>query len=65
VITDANEEDISHSVLYTAITRAREKLQIYWTPETQQAILNSLERSTNSKDVALLKARRGVTPATR
>lgn len=62
VITDANEENISHSIFYTAITRAREYLQIYWTPETQQAILAKLERNTNRKDVALLSARRGLTP---
>lgn len=62
VITDANEDDISHSIFYTAVTRAREHLQIFWTPETQQAILSSLERTSNSKDVALLRARRGVTP---
>jgi len=62
VITDANEDDISHSIFYTAITRAREHLQIYWTPETQQSILAKLERSFNPKDVALLSARRGLTP---
>ena len=62
VITDANEDDISHSIFYTAITRAREHLQIYWTPETQQSILAKLERSTNLKDVTLLSARRGLTP---
>lgn len=62
VITDANEEDITHSIFYTAVTRARERLRIFWTPETQQAVLNSLSRSTNSKDVALLAKRRGVTP---
>ena len=33
VITDANEDDITHSIFYTAITRAREKLKIFWTPE--------------------------------
>ena len=62
VITDANEDNISHSIFYTAITRAREYLQIYWTPETQQRILAKLERNTNRKDVALLSARRGLTP---
>ena len=62
VITDANEDDISHSIFYTAITRAREHLQIYWTPETQQSVLAKLERYTNSKDVALLSVRRGLTP---
>jgi energy-coupling factor transporter ATP-binding protein EcfA2 len=62
VITDANEEDITHSILYTAITRARQTLRIYWTPETQQTILSSLKRSTNLKDVSILSARRGLSP---
>jgi hypothetical protein len=62
VITDANEDDITHSIFYTAITRARERLRMYWTPETQQAVLKSLHRSDNGKDVALLSNRRGLTP---
>jgi ATP-dependent exoDNAse (exonuclease V) alpha subunit len=62
VITDANEDDITHSIFYTAVTRARERLRIFWTPETQQAVLKSLHRSTNPKDVALLSRRRGLTP---
>lgn len=62
VITDANEDDITHSIFYTAVTRARESLKIFWTPETQQAVLMSLQRSTNPKDVALLSSRRGFTP---
>ncbi|MDT5319694.1 MAG: hypothetical protein QOD88_2216, partial [Mycobacterium sp.] len=62
VITDANEDDISHSIFYTAITRARENLKIFWTPETQLAVLNSLTRRTPGKDVELLKARRDVAP---
>ncbi|MHB1521870.1 MAG: ATP-dependent DNA helicase [Ferrimicrobium sp.] len=62
VITDANEEDVTHSIFYTAITRAREKLRIFWTPETQQSILAKLERNASLKDVALLSARRGLTP---
>jgi AAA domain-containing protein/UvrD-like helicase family protein len=62
VITDANEDDITHSIFYTAVTRARESLKIFWTPETQQAVLKSLQRSTGSKDVALLSTRRGLTP---
>lgn len=62
VVTDANEDDITHSIFYTAITRARERLRIFWTPETQQGVLKSLVRSSNPKDVALLANRRGVTP---
>ncbi|HWX65423.1 MAG TPA: ATP-dependent RecD-like DNA helicase [Rhodanobacter sp.] len=62
VITDANEDDLTHSIFYTAITRARERLRIFWTPETQQRVLQRLHRSTNSKDVALLANRRGLAP---
>lgn len=62
VITDANEDDITHSIFYTAVTRARKNLRIFWTPETQQRVLRRLHRSANSKDVALLASRRGLTP---
>lgn len=62
VITDANEDDITHSIFYTAVTRARKRLRIFWTPETQQRVLKSLSRSANSKDVALLASRRSLTP---
>jgi hypothetical protein len=62
VITDANEESISHSIFYTAITRARERLEVFWTPETQQRILSRLAVRENTKDENLMKARRGVIP---
>jgi hypothetical protein len=62
VITDANEDDITHSIFYTAVTRARERLRIFWTPETQQAVLRGLQRIDNRKDVALLSSRRGLEP---
>jgi hypothetical protein len=62
VITDANEDDITHSIFYTAVTRARERLRIFWTPETQQAVLKGLQRIDNRRDVALLSSRRGLKP---
>jgi energy-coupling factor transporter ATP-binding protein EcfA2 len=62
VITDANEDDITHSIFYTAVTRARERLKIFWTPETQQSVLSRLHRNSNQKDVALLGSRRGLKP---
>jgi ATP-dependent exoDNAse (exonuclease V) alpha subunit len=62
VITDANEEWISHSIFYTAITRARRRLGVFWTPETQQRILSRLAVRECTKDEHLLKARRGVIP---
>lgn len=65
VITDANEGDITHSIFYTAVTRARKSLRIFWTAETQQEVLRHLRHNTNSKDVNLLAGRRGLTPIKR
>jgi len=62
VITDANEDDISHSIFYTAVTRTRERLKIFWTPETQQNVLKKLSRNANTKDVYLIKNRRNLIP---
>ena len=55
VITNETEERISHNVFYTAITRAKKKLKIYWTPETQNKIIGALEQKFNKKDAHLLK----------
>lgn len=65
VITDANEDNITHSIFYTAVTRARKHLRIFWTPETQQGVLQHLRHQENSKDVALLASRRGLIPVNR
>jgi ATP-dependent exoDNAse (exonuclease V) alpha subunit len=65
VITSANEDDITHNIFYTAITRARRQLRIYWSPETQQAVISRLSTTDTTKDVALLSARRGLTPVRR
>lgn len=59
VITNANQDDISHSIFYTAITRARDSLRVYWSAETQEMVLRNLtQNSNNNKDVALLRVRR-------
>ncbi|MEJ4099424.1 ATP-dependent RecD-like DNA helicase [Corynebacterium mastitidis] len=60
VITESNEERISHSIFYTAITRARKNLEVYWTPETQKRVLSRMEIRENRKDKNLLMQRRGV-----
>lgn len=62
VVTDANEDDVTHSIFYTAVTRARERLRIFWTPETQQRVLQRLEHNVNQKDAAILSHRRGLIP---
>lgn len=55
VITDEIDELITHNIFYTAITRARNKLKIYWTPEVMQKVLSCIKPKNNNKDVYLLK----------
>ena len=55
VITDEVDELISHSIFYTAITRARNKLKIFWTPEVEKKVLNVIKPRYNTKDINLLK----------
>lgn len=57
VITNEVEELISHNIFYTAITRAKKNLKIYWTPETEKQILNSLTPKFNTKDYNLLRSK--------
>lgn len=55
IVTEEVEEMISHNIFYTAITRAKNKLKIYWTPETEKKVLNSFEKNKiNNKDIALI-----------
>lgn len=54
VITNETEERITHNIFYTAITRAKNKLKIYWSPETEKAVLERLEVKNSSKDAHLL-----------
>ena len=56
VITSEVEELITHNIFYTAITRAKEKLKIYWTPETEKKILEGLQLKNYRKDAALLSS---------
>lgn len=55
VITDEIDELITHNIFYTAITRARNKLKIYWSPEVEQKVLSNIEPKNNDKDIHLLK----------
>ena len=56
VITSEVEELITHNIFYTAITRTKEKLKIYWTPETEHKVLASLSLKDYRRDAALLAA---------
>jgi len=57
IITDEVEEQISHNIFYTAITRAKKNLKIYWSPQIQKKILNSMTAKFNDKDFHILKSK--------
>jgi len=57
VISNEVEEQINHNIFYTAITRAKEKLKIYWSPETEKNILTGLTKRNIQRDVNLLKTK--------
>lgn len=60
VITKNVETKISHSVFYTAITRARKYLTIYWSPETQERVIKEFSRFNYKRDCQLLENRNGL-----
>ena len=56
VIPSSNAERITHGIFYTAITRAKENLKIFWSSETMQEIVSrfSSEKSTH-KSLEIIK----------
>lgn len=56
VIPSSNAERITHSIFYTAITRAKEKLKIFWSAETMEAIVKSFtEEKVEQRTLSLIK----------
>lgn len=54
IIPNSNSEKITHGIFYTAITRAKKKLKILWSPETMTKIIGSFEgeeHRTKSLDI--------------
>lgn len=60
VITDECEERITHNIFYTAITRAKKSLKIYWSPETEQAVLKRFKKKSFDRDAHLLANLTGI-----
>ena len=60
VITQEVDELITHNIFYTAITRAKENLKVYWTAESQQKILKSFINDETSNDAKIFSARTGL-----
>ena len=56
VITEDIDEMITHNIFYTAITRARTNLKIYWSPESQQRVISRFEKMDAKSDALIFSA---------
>lgn len=56
VIPSVNSEKITKGIFYTAITRAKKKLMIYWSSETMEAIISGFSSEHNGfKSLQIIK----------
>ena len=58
VISDDLDERITHNIFYTAITRAKNKLTIYWSPETLSTVLSNFHKKNYKEDKQVLLGKR-------
>ena len=55
IIADEIEESVTHNIFYTAITRTRNILKIFWSPETEKKVLSRLVIKDHNKDAGLIR----------
>lgn len=55
VLTKDVEKLISPNIFYTAITRAKKNLRIFWTTETGQCIIDQIKNNSSTKDYNIFK----------
>jgi len=60
VITEDIDEMITHNIFYTAITRARSNLKIYWSPESQQRVISRFEKMDARNDANIFAGHSGL-----
>lgn len=52
-ITKETDELVTKNIFYTAVTRAKKKLKVYWQPEVANYVLDNIENSSNLKTADL------------
>lgn len=60
IITKEVDEMITHNIFYTAITRSKQHLKIYWSPETQEKVISSFEMKNSKRDASIFKVHTGM-----
>lgn len=61
IITSNVEEQITKNIFYTAITRTKKYLKMFWSPESQMKIFDNMKKRNSTKDVAILKNKINIT----
>nr|MDE6014557.1 ATP-binding domain-containing protein [Acetatifactor sp.] len=56
IITEEVDRMITHNIFYTAVTRSKKDLTIYWSPETQEKIISAFETSDIQNDATIFAA---------
>lgn len=59
--TSCVEEQITKNIFYTAITRTKKYLKIFWSPESQMKIFDNMKKRNSTKDVSILKNKINIT----
>lgn len=55
IISDESEELITKNIFYTAITRSKNYLKIYWSPECQNKVINNMKDYSLKEDITIIK----------
>ena len=55
VVSRENQRYLTHDVFYTAVTRARNKLQIYWSPESELKVVSRMKEKDKGKDYNFIR----------
>lgn len=54
VITSNIDDRITKNIFYTAITRAKKNLKVYWSAGSQEKIFDSFDKKDSNRDLAIL-----------
>ncbi len=60
IISNEVEERVDYNIFYTAITRAKEKLNIYWSPETEHKVIENFAIRDSRRDAGILQSRKNI-----
>lgn len=55
LLTNEIDNLITHNIFYTAITRAKKELKIFWTPECQSKIIATIKHIDDGEDACIIK----------